>query len=287
MKHTIDIYEDNDDNGWIVTYADLVTLLLVFFILLFSVSTIKEESFEETIDSVKTALKGTGQGSNAGAGAGSKDDKESTKTETGTVPTDSLDPSTETGDKQQAPSEEEKPLITTPFTLLPSEPAPAQSDARKEQRLKKQDIARVTNQVTELLKKAASENDAKISANKDDRIVINVRGDVFFNPGSAQFKREAMPIMDGIGNIVRKNDAFNLAIGGHTDNNPISTNRYPSNWELSAIRATTVLRYFVRGGMSPDRVTATGYGESTPLVANDTEQHRADNRRIEFVLERK
>ncbi|MFT5706548.1 MAG: chemotaxis protein MotB [Oceanospirillaceae bacterium] len=286
MKH-LDIYEDNDDNGWIVTYADLVTLLLVFFILLFSVSTIKEESFEETIDSVKTALKGTGKGSNQGAGSGSKDDKDSTKTETGTVPTDSFDPSTQTGDKQQAPSEEEKPLITTPFALLPVQQAPPQPEIRKEEGQKKKDIARVTSEVTQLLKNTASENDARISANKDDRIVINIRGDVFFNPGSAQFKREAMPIMDGIGNIVRKNDAFNLAIGGHTDNSPISTNRYPSNWELSAIRATTVLRYFVRGGMSPDRVTATGYGESTPIAANDTEQHRADNRRIEFVLERK
>jgi len=281
MNKAITLHEDKDDNSWIVTFADLVTLLLVFFILLFSVSTVKEESFEETIDAVKAALKGTGQGSRAGAGAGSKDIKDSTKVEIGTVPTDSLDPSTETGEKEQAPLEEEKPEIATPFSVAPAKPAPSRDAIQQ-----KQDMARVSKAVQDLVKKAATEKDAKVSPQKDDKIIINVRGDLFFNKGSAQFKREAMPIMDGIGNIIRKNHNFELSIGGHTDNIPISTNRYPSNWELSAIRATTVLRYFVRGGMSPNRVTATGYGESLPVDSNDSEEQRAKNRRIEFVLER-
>ncbi|NQZ33209.1 MAG: OmpA family protein [Oceanospirillaceae bacterium] len=282
MNKAIHLREEAEENTWIVTFADLVTLLLVFFILLFSISTIKEESFKETIDSVKSALKGTGQGSRAGAGAGTKVDKDSTKVETGTVPTDSTDPSVETGDKQQAPTEEIQPIIATPFVITPPKPS-----IDREAHLKKQDMARVSKAISKLMKSAAGENDSKISPPKDGKIIINVRGDLFFNKGSAQFKREAMPIMDGIGNILRKNNVFKLAIGGHTDNQPISTNRYPSNWELSAIRATTVLRYFVRGGMSPDRLTATGYGESIPLDSNDTELQRIENRRIEFVLERK
>lgn len=281
MKHIIDIHEEADNNSWIFTFADLVTLLLVFFILLFSVSTIKEESFEETIDSVQTALKRTGQGSDAGAGAGSKDEKDSRKVETGNVPTDSLDPSVETGEEQQAPTEEVQPIIATPFS-----PTPAQVAIEKELQQKKQDMAKVSNETKQLLAKNATPEDAKIAAIEDNKITINVRGDLFFNSGSAQFKREAMPIMDGIGNILRKNPNFKLAVGGHTDNTPISTNRYPSNWELSAIRATTVLRYFVRGGMNPDRVTATGYGESTPVGPNESAEQRAENRRIEFVLER-
>ncbi len=281
MKKAIDFHEDSNENSWIVTFADLVTLLLVFFILLFSISTIKEESFKETINSVKSALKRTGQGSNIGAGAGTKDEIDSNKVETGSVPTDSTDPSTETGDKQQAPTEDEKAIITTPFVIQP-----ATRKESKEDRLKKQDMARAVKAINKLMSTAAGKDDSKVSPPKNDRIIINVRGDLFFNKGSAQFKREAMPIMDGIGNILRKNPVFNLNIGGHTDNVPISTNRYPSNWELSAIRATTVLRYFVRGGLSPERVTATGYGESTPLEPNDTKEQRVINRRIEFVLER-
>ena len=282
LKSAVDFHEDSDNNAWIVTYADLVTLLLVFFILLFSVSTIKQESFDETIDSVKSALKNTGKGSAAGAGAGTKDDIDSKKAETGTVPTDSQDPSVETGDKQQAPTEEVMPIITTPLAILA-----AASKAAEEAQKKQREMAKVSAAVKKVIKSAAADKDAKISAPKDDKIIISVRGDLFFNRGSAQFKRQAMPIMDGIGNILRKNQEFNLAIGGHTDNVPISTNRYPTNWELSAIRATTVLRYFVRGGMRPDRVTATGYGESMPVQANDTEIQQAENRRIEFVLERK
>ena len=281
INNTIDLHEDTQENSWIVTYADLVTLLLVFFILLFSVSTIEEDSFAETIDSVKSALKGTGAGSRAGAGAGSKDDKDSTKVETGTVPTDSLDPSIETGEDQQAPTEEQAPIITTPFAVVASE-----SEAIKAERQNKQDMARVNQAVNELVASTAGGKNAKVSSLDNRKIVINVRGDLFFNAGSAQFKREAMPIMDGIGNILRNKGQYDLSIGGHTDNTPISTNRYPSNWELSAIRATTVLRYFVRGGLSPDRLKATGYGESAPLAANNTEQQRIENRRIEFVLER-
>ncbi len=280
-NNTLDLHEDTQENGWIITYADLVTLLLVFFILLFSISTIEEESFEETIDAVKSALKGTGTGSRAGSGAGSRDEKDSTKAETGNVPTNSLDPSIETGEDQQAPTEEQAPIITTPFAVVASE-----SEASKAERQNKQDMTRLSQAANELVASTAGRNNAKVSSLNNRKIVINVRGDLFFNAGSAQFKREAMPIMDGIGNILRNSEQFDLSIGGHTDNIPISTNRYPSNWELSAIRATTVLRYFVRGGLSPDRLKATGYGESAPLAANSTEQQRTKNRRIEFVLER-
>jgi chemotaxis protein MotB len=280
MRNAIDLHEESESNSWIVTFADLVTLLLVFFILLFSVSTVKEDSFEDTINSVKSALKRTGTGSNIGAGAGTVDDEKSEKVETGTVATDSLDPSTQTGDKQQAPTQEQQAIITTPFAI----PMPSKQDQENEQ--KKQDVAKVSQDISNLVKQTATENESKIQST-NDKITINISGDLFFNPGSAQFKREAMPIMDGIGNILRKNDKFTLAIGGHTDNIPISTNRYPSNWELSAIRATTVLRYFVRGGMPPNRLTATGYGQSAPLVPNDSPEQQTENRRIEFVLERK
>ncbi|MCJ8298731.1 MAG: OmpA family protein [Pseudomonadales bacterium] len=273
MKTAMEIHEEPQQNNWIVTFADLMTLLLVFFVLLFSISTLEEDIYVKTIESVKTALKGTG--------AGTIEDPFSIKTETGTVPTDSTDPSVETGDKQQAPTVEELPVIITPFN-----PAPPQPQTSREDQQKSQDLARVSQSVSQLMKSATAKGQAKTYQETEGKIVISVRGDLFFAAGSAQFNREAMPIMDGIGNILRKNTQFNLAIGGHTDNVPISTNRYPSNWELSAIRATSVLRYFVRGGMRPDRVTATGYGESMPLTANNTEEQRNQNRRIEFVLER-
>ena len=71
-----------------------------------------------------------------------------------------------------------------------------------------------------------------------------------------------------------------------TDDRAIETRQFPSNWELSAVRATTVLRYFIGRGIDPQRMTATGYADFLPLVANDTIENRARNRRVEFVLEK-
>jgi len=80
---------------------------------------------------------------------------------------------------------------------------------------------------------------------------------------------------------------YSVNIKGHTDDRPILTKEFPSNWELSSIRATTVLKYLIQGGIDPGRLTATGYSDLLPLVANDTPENRAINRRVEFVLEKK
>lgn len=92
--------------------------------------------------------------------------------------------------------------------------------------------------------------------------------------------------MDEIAQIIQEFPDFNVNIKGHTDNVPISTNKFPSNWELSAIRATTVLRRLTEKGIGAERLTATGYAELLPLGPNDTDEDRQKNRRVEFVLEK-
>jgi chemotaxis protein MotB len=78
---------------------------------------------------------------------------------------------------------------------------------------------------------------------------------------------------------------YPIRVEGHTDNVPIYTKRFPSNWELSTVRAVNVLKYFAdAGGIDPRRLSAVGYGESKPLVANISPQSRAKNRRVEIVL---
>ena len=79
---------------------------------------------------------------------------------------------------------------------------------------------------------------------------------------------------------------YRIAIRGHTDDRNIQTRQFPSNWELSAVRATTVLRFFIQQGIDPQRMTATGYADYIPLVDNDSAENRARNRRVEFVLEK-
>ena len=87
--------------------------------------------------------------------------------------------------------------------------------------------------------------------------------------------------------IAREYPEYTINIKGHTDDIPIATERFPSNWELSAVRATTVLKYLIGKGISARRLTATGYGDSDPLVPNTSDRNRAVNRRVEFVLEKK
>jgi len=97
----------------------------------------------------------------------------------------------------------------------------------------------------------------------------------------------AIPIFDDLIDILFDYPDYNINIKGHTDNIPISTEIFPSNWELSAIRATTVLKYVISRGVNPDRLTATGYGDVMPLLPNTSEENRTQNRRVEFVLEKK
>ncbi|WP_370060239.1 OmpA/MotB family protein, partial [Neptunomonas phycophila] len=130
------------------------------------------------------------------------------------------------------------------------------------------------------------QDDLTVTDPKDGKIRIKVNGSVAFESGDTAFKRGMMPIMDSVIEILEKYPEYHVDIQGHTDNVPINTPQFPTNWELSAVRATTVLRYFMRGGIQPARVTATGYGDSMPLASNSTLDGQAENRRIEFVLEK-
>ena len=117
----------------------------------------------------------------------------------------------------------------------------------------------------------------------EGKIYIQIRGKVLFDSGAAQLNDDAKPILDKIVGIIHDYEEFNVNIKGHTDNTPISTAQFASNWELSAIRATTVLKYLIDGEVNPMRLTATGYGDLLPLVTNSSAENRAINRRVEFV----
>jgi chemotaxis protein MotB len=114
-----------------------------------------------------------------------------------------------------------------------------------------------------------------------------IKGAVLFESGSVDLNHESYPILDNIVQIVDHYSEYTVNIKGHTDDKSISTSRFPSNWELSAIRATTVLQYLIKKGIDPARLTATGYGDLFPLAPNNSVENRALNRRVEFELAKK
>ncbi len=232
-----DLLTSNDEEtGWLVTYADLVTLLLVFFVLLFSLSSLKQEKFMSAINSIKSQLSAN-------------------KPLTGISNLIEIQDSTKSK------------ISIEDITGL-----------RSRQEAMVEDINRFIS---------GNNQSKNISVHTvNNKIIITITGKVLFDSGSASLNPEALPVLNGIVQLVMKYPEYNINIKGHTDDIPISTAQFPSNWDLSAIRATTVLKYLIKKGISPERLTATGYGDIMPLVPNTSASNRAINRRVEFVLEK-
>ncbi len=115
-------------------------------------------------------------------------------------------------------------------------------------------------------------------------IVVRLADTALFDLGVAEISNEALPVLDKIGRIIADCD-YPIQINGHTDNIPIHTRRFPSNWELSTERAVNVLRYFVEMlGISPERLSAAGFGEFQPIASNSQPDLRAKNRRVEIIF---
>jgi len=224
--------------GWIVTFSDLVTLLLVFFVLMFSISTMNLNKFKYAIKSIQLNL-----GEERPA-----------------------------VDLLEIIEETEEPGEKT-FTL-----EDIAGIKTKEQRIM-DDINDIIDE-TQL-------GDHVVITRSDGKIMLRIRGAVLFDSGSAILNPDSSSILDQIVKIINDYPDYTINIKGHTDDIPIRTEKFPSNWELSSIRATNVLKYMIRSGIDPIRLTATGYAELLPLVENVSAENRSINRRVEFVLEKK
>ena len=137
-------------------------------------------------------------------------------------------------------------------------------------------------ELQELIKKRGLEDSMAIDMSAD-RVVIRLESNVLFDPGKALLTPGAVEVL---GDLVRllaqlSND---LRVEGHTDNVPIHTPVFPSNWELSSARTISVVQYMEARGVPSTRLSAAGYGEFHPIADNDSERNRATNRRVEIVI---
>ncbi|MDO8488840.1 MAG: OmpA family protein [Candidatus Omnitrophota bacterium] len=130
-------------------------------------------------------------------------------------------------------------------------------------------------------------NDKQIKLQMMEKgLVITVVGDLIFDSGKAKIRSEAYPLLGKVSSVLKDNmSQFSVGIEGHTDNVPIKQSGWKSNWELSTARALSVLHYLVADqGISPERLSAIGYGEYRPVASNDTQEGRKQNRRVEIVI---
>jgi chemotaxis protein MotB len=120
---------------------------------------------------------------------------------------------------------------------------------------------------------------------REGRMLIALPNDVLFQSGKATLKKEGKDALAQLSQVLKTFTDRKFQIAGHTDDDPIKTPRFPSNWELSTARAVDVTRYLIEQGMDPKQVSAVGYGEFDPVVPNDSNEHKAQNRRIEIALQ--
>lgn len=146
--------------------------------------------------------------------------------------------------------------------------------------------ADVTEAIREALERAGVESSVDVEATPDG-IVVRIRDQVLFPTGSAELQDDAGPVLEVIANLAAEMGDQGIAIEGHTDDRPIHTPRFPSNWELSTSRATRVLRYLLSNTeLAASQVSASGYADTRPVAPNDSTENRGLNRRVEFLFKR-
>jgi len=243
---------EGSSSTWLTTYSDLVTLLLTFFVLLYTFSSIDAAKFKSIATSLQLAL--TGYISILeGEPPGIDGDVE------GYLPNDNLD--------EQLGNLDEK-LNQNGEALDPLE----------------QEIKKIYKRVQEFVEKEGLGADVRLRTDRRG-VIIDISDNVLFDTGKADLKPESKELLDKLTELINSFDN-NIIVEGHTDNVPIRNSQFSSNWELSVHRATTVVHYFIEEkNISPERLSAAGYGEYRPIAPNDTAEHRALNRRVNILLE--
>jgi chemotaxis protein MotB len=232
---------------WLVSYADFITLLFAFFVVLYASSKAdqkKQQQVSQAIDSAFHAL--------------------------GIFPDAARRPDLK---NVSAISKDE---ALTPMNIVMGEDvlAPVQV---------KEDLERVQKQMQQLLSSQIAQHTVSIQMGKDG-LVISLREAGFFSSGSATPHAGTQPILHEIAGALGRTP-YDLRVEGHTDNVPIHNGEFDSNWELSAARATHIARIFLATKtIPPERMSASGYAEFHPVAPNDTAAGRAENRRVDLVV---
>ena len=221
---------------WMTTYSDLVTLLLCFFVLLFSFSVIDAKKFEAIIRSFQGSLGVLDSG--------------------------------KTIDEDQYISQA------------------LQSNRLLREQQEAESMEWLYRQLDEYIQQNNLEGTVVLGV-EERGLLIRFKDQVLFDSGKAIIRKDGEPIVQSIGEILKQNDRA-IRVEGHTDNVPMHSLLYPSNWELSTARAVNVVKFFIeKVGIAPTRLSAAGYSEYHPIADNDTAENRQKNRRVDVVILRK
>ena len=243
--------EPENSERWLVSYADFITLLFAFFVTMYAISRVDEQKLGSAVESLQRAL-------------GSLIPIQVSQRESGAFSSS-----------------------TTPFdpNIIASVDASMKTFEVEAFQKLAEEIQKDVQKALGGVGPNGSSPNPPIQYFIDKRgLVIRVPERFFFNSGEAAIRQEFLPILNALGNTLGK-IPNHIRVEGHTDSVPINNAQFPSNWELSTARATTIVRYLITyHSMNPGKISATGYGEFRPIAANEVPEGRMQNRRVDLVV---
>ena len=243
---------------WMVSYADFMTLLLSFFVVMYSVSQLNEDKYRVLTHTMEQAFK--------------IPESAIDPIQVG-VPVTAVNPGVVQHSLQspeQKPSsghtEEQEQKATTSEPQLPEE------------------FQRISRDVQQQFSDLIAKDLVSVQGN-EEWLEIELKSSLLFQSGEAEAGVDAGPLMEALAAIVG-DSGLPVRVEGFTDDQPIASAIYPSNWELSSARAASIVKMLTTNGVAASRLAAIGYGEFQPVSANDTEEGRAENRRVVLMISR-
>ena len=241
--------EEEHDNHerWLVSYADFITLLFAFFVVMYSLSSVNEGKYRVLSDSLVQAFRNV----------------------------------TVNASGEQIELPRVSVLPTRPITQA----APPATDRVADQRRREtaQRMRNMADEIRRVLSPLTQAGQVNVTEGAFG-VSVEINASLLFAPGDSALGPDAVAALEAVAQVLAP-APFPITVEGHTDTIPISTFRFPSNWELSAVRASTVARLFIDNGVSPDRLTAAGYADQRPVADNDSEEGRGRNRRVTVLIE--
>lgn len=258
--------EEVNHDRWLLSYADFITLMFAFFVVMYSISSVSEGKYRVLSDSLMQAFDNTQASSSL---IPSPDDlpieqRLPYEQAEGTIEAEQVEDSKE---EVLAEHDEKAEEITEPV---------------KEQDRVKKSLGEIADDIRYELLPFIDEQLISVN-NTDKAIEVEIKSQMLFPSGDARLVSKAIPVLSNLATIF---STFNnpVQVEGFTDNQPITTTAFPSNWELSAARAASVVHILMRKGIDPARMSATGYAEFRPVAENTTKEGRQQNRRVVIII---
>lgn len=246
------LFNDNETHEnherWLVSYADFITLLFAFFVVMYATSSLNEGKYKILSNSLVSAFK-------------------STSSQTGT-------------DEARIP-----------VSLIKTEPDGAMikimekenGETRQAERIeRKETMQSMAKDILRALNPLIEDGSVTVTQSAIG-ITVEINASVLFSPGEAFLAENSIEALRAVATVIQEHN-HEIHVEGHTDNIPIQTVNFPSNWELSTARASSVIRLFIENGVHAARLTAIGYGENRPVDSNETSEGRKRNRRVSIMI---